>query len=175
MSSFLLLYFSFFLSFSIHWKASDSYDSVLLIDCRFFASLFVKMTTLTDLAVSAAINISSALIFLLAFALLRLQPINDRVYYPKWYIKGVREGEESRERGGGKKRRSLSAMVNLDWRVYLHFLDWTKEALKMPEQELIEHAGLDSVIYLRIYLLGWVCRSKSAFSFRPFPIFVWMF
>ena len=109
------------------------------------------MTTLSDLAVSAAINISSALIFLLAFAILRLQPINDRVYYPKWYIKGVREGEEVRRRG---RRRSISSMVNLDWRVYLHFLDWTKEALKMPEQELIEHAGLDSVIYLRIYLLG---------------------
>ena len=57
------------------------------------------MTTLSDLAVSAAINISSALIFLLAFAILRLQPINDRVYYPKWYIKGVREGEEVRRRG----------------------------------------------------------------------------
>jgi hypothetical protein len=111
------------------------------------------MTTLSDLAVSAAINISSALIFLLAFAILRLQPINDRVYYPKWYIKGLREGPEGRSRGDGK-RSSISALVNLDWRVYLHFLDWTKEALKMPEQELIEHAGLDSVIYLRIYLLG---------------------
>lgn len=28
------------------------------------------------------------------------------------------------------------------------------EALKMPEAELIDHAGLDSVVYIRIYLLG---------------------
>jgi hypothetical protein len=27
-------------------------------------------------------------------------------------------------------------------------------ALQMPEPELIEHAGLDSAVYLRIYLLG---------------------
>nr|CAB3452914.1 unnamed protein product [Digitaria exilis] len=27
-------------------------------------------------------------------------------------------------------------------------------ALKMPEPELIEHAGLDSAVYVRIYLLG---------------------
>ncbi|MCI34527.1 CSC1-like protein, partial [Trifolium medium] len=28
-------------------------------------------------------------------------------------------------------------------------------ALRMPEPELIDHAGLDSVVYLRIYLLGY--------------------
>lgn len=28
-------------------------------------------------------------------------------------------------------------------------------ALKMPELELTDHAGLDSVVYIRIYLLGY--------------------
>jgi hypothetical protein len=28
------------------------------------------------------------------------------------------------------------------------------KALKMPEPELIDHAGLDVVVYLRIYILG---------------------
>lgn len=106
------------------------------------------MTTLSALGASAGINIISAIIFLLAFAILRLQPVNDRVYYPKWYSKGIRHGNK------GGSARSISAIVNLDWRVYVHFLDWTKEALKMPEPELIDHAGLDSAIYLRIYLLG---------------------
>ncbi|KAJ6416329.1 hypothetical protein OIU84_002225 [Salix udensis] len=77
------------------------------------------MATLVDIAVSAAINLLSALIFLLAFAILRIQPFNDRVYFPKWYLKGLRS-----------------------------------KALKMPEPELIDHAGLDSAVYLRIYLMG---------------------
>ncbi|KAH6557658.1 hypothetical protein KP509_1Z101700 [Ceratopteris richardii] len=106
------------------------------------------MTTLSDLGVSAAINITSSVVFLLVFALLRLQPFNDRVYFPKWYLN--RKRQPSKVDGD----RSISDIINLDWRGYVHFLDWTKEALKMPEPELIEHAGLDSAIYLRIYLLG---------------------
>ncbi|MCO5582898.1 hypothetical protein L7F22_036800 [Adiantum nelumboides] len=110
------------------------------------------MTTLSDLAVSAAINITSALVFLLVFALLRLQPINDRVYFPKWYLTRKRQGASIKS--SGSRARSISTIINLDWKGYLHFLDWTKEALRMPEPELIDHAGLDSAIYLRIYLLG---------------------
>jgi hypothetical protein len=34
----------------------------------------------------------------------------------------------------------------------------------MPKDELIEHAGLDSVIYLWIYRIGYVCGS---FMFSP--------
>ncbi|KAG2598207.1 hypothetical protein PVAP13_5KG067200 [Panicum virgatum] len=37
---------------------------------------------------------------------------------------------------------------------YLKFLSWMPAALKMPEDELISHAGLDSAVYLRIYLVG---------------------
>lgn len=104
-------------------------------------------SSLSALGVSAGINLLSAFIFLVAFAVLRFQPVNDRVYYPKWYTKGLRQGSK---RAG----RSLSSIVNLNWKVYLHFLNWTREALHMPEPELIEHAGLDSAIFLRIYILG---------------------
>uniref|UniRef100_A0A0E0JJT2 Calcium permeable stress-gated cation channel 1 n=1 Tax=Oryza punctata TaxID=4537 RepID=A0A0E0JJT2_ORYPU len=97
--------------------------------------------------VSAAINILSAITFLLAFAFLRLQPINDRVYFPKWYLKGARE---SPSHGGAFVRK----FVNLDMRSYLKVLSWMPAALKMPEDELISHAGLDSAVYLRIYLIG---------------------
>ncbi|KAJ7296905.1 hypothetical protein O6H91_Y092800 [Diphasiastrum complanatum] len=106
------------------------------------------MATLQDLGVSAAINISITFLFLIGFAFLKLQPVNDRVYYPKWYIKGLRKG------GTKGDRRSLDKLVNLDYKQYLYFLDWMREALRMPESELIEHAGLDSAVYLRIYLLG---------------------
>jgi calcium permeable stress-gated cation channel len=104
--------------------------------------------TLADIGLAAAINILSAIAFLIAFAFLRLQPINDRVYFPKWYLKGVRNSPS-----GGN---IVSKFVNLDMRSYVRFLGWMPAALKMPEKELIEHAGLDSAVFLRIYLIGYI-------------------
>ncbi|XP_041990183.1 calcium permeable stress-gated cation channel 1-like [Salvia splendens] len=105
------------------------------------------MATFGDIGVAAAFNILSALIFLIAFAFLRLQPFNDRVYFPKWYLKGLRSSPSH-------SGTFVNKIVNLDWRSYIRFLNWVPEALKMPEPELIDHAGLDSAAYLRIYLLG---------------------
>ncbi|KAK6133365.1 hypothetical protein DH2020_032875 [Rehmannia glutinosa] len=105
------------------------------------------MATFGDIGVAAGINILFAVAFLVAFAILRLQPINDRVYFPKWYLKGLRS---SPTHTGS----FVSKFVNLDWRLYVRFLNWVPDALRMPEPELIDHAGLDSAVYLRIYLLG---------------------
>ncbi|KAH9615815.1 hypothetical protein KSS87_022204 [Heliosperma pusillum] len=105
------------------------------------------MADLDDIALSATINLLSALAFLIAFGILRLQPINDRVYFPKWYLKGLRASPSH-------AKRSVTKFVNLDIRMYLRFLKWMPEALRMPEPELIDHAGVDSVVYIRIYLLG---------------------
>ena len=107
------------------------------------------MATLGDIGVSAAINILSAFIFLVAFAVLRLQPFNDRVYFPKWYLKNLRTDPTH---SGAFVRK----FVNLDFRSYIRFLNWMPDALRMPEPALIEHAGLDSAVYLRIYLIGYV-------------------
>ncbi|KHG01781.1 putative membrane C2G11.09 [Gossypium arboreum] len=106
------------------------------------------MATLSDIGVSALINILTAFAFLLAFAVLRIQPVNDRVYLPKWYINGGR----SSPRSGGN---FVAKFVNLDFKTYLTFLNWMPQALKMSESELINHAGLDSAIFLRIYSLGY--------------------
>ncbi|KAK9715036.1 hypothetical protein RND81_06G138600 [Saponaria officinalis] len=105
------------------------------------------MASLADIGVSAGFNLLSALIFLLAFAFLRIQPFNDRVYFPKWYLRGLRNSPMNMGAFVGK-------FVNLDFRSYLKFLNWMPDALKMPESDLIEHAGLDSVVYLRIYIIG---------------------
>ncbi|KAK0588844.1 hypothetical protein LWI29_006184 [Acer saccharum] len=105
------------------------------------------MATLSDIGVSATINILTAFAFFLAFAILRIQPVNDRVYFPKWYLKGLRN---SPLRSGA----FVSKFVNLDFRSYARFLNWMPAALQMPEPELIDHAGLDSAVYLRIYLIG---------------------
>ncbi|XP_031260076.1 calcium permeable stress-gated cation channel 1-like [Pistacia vera] len=104
------------------------------------------MATLEDIAVSAALNILTTFIMLIAFAILRIQPLNDRVYFSKWY----RKGRESPKHGGASARK----FVNLDCRSYIRFLNWIPAALKMTEPELIDHAGLDSAVYLRIYLMG---------------------
>lgn len=105
------------------------------------------MATVLDITVSAAINSLSAVLFLLAFAIFCLQPMNDRVYFPKWYLKGIREAPNT-------SGPLVKKFVNLDFRMYLRFLNWVPAALKMPEPELIDHAGLDSAVYIRIYLLG---------------------
>ncbi|KAL9236594.1 hypothetical protein vseg_011243 [Gypsophila vaccaria] len=105
------------------------------------------MANLSDIGVSAAFNLLSAFIFLLAFALLRIQPFNDRVYFPKWYLRGLRNSPMHTGAFVGK-------IVNLDFKSYLKFLNWMPDALKMPESDLIEHAGLDSAVYLRIYVIG---------------------
>ncbi|KAI5022618.1 hypothetical protein ZWY2020_059540 [Hordeum vulgare] len=107
------------------------------------------MATIYDIAVGAAFNIVTAVAFLLLFAFLRLQPVNDRVYFPKWYLKGTRTSPAS---AGATV--AAAKYINLDMRSYLKFLSWMPAALKMPDDELIQHAGLDSVIYLRIYRTG---------------------
>ncbi|OIT04770.1 PREDICTED: CSC1-like protein At3g21620 [Nicotiana attenuata] len=105
------------------------------------------MASLSDIGVAAAINILSACVFLIAFAILRIQPVNDRVYFPKWYLKGLRSSPLH-------SGTIVNKFVNLDFRAYLKFLNWMPAALQMPEPELIDHAGLDSAVYLRIYLIG---------------------
>jgi hypothetical protein len=118
------------------------------------------MATVRDICVAAGFNVATAVAFLLAFAFLRLQPVNDRVYFPKWYLKGMRDSPSS---AGA----AVTKYVNIDWRSYFKFLSWIPAALKMPEEELIEHAGLDSVVYLRIYRTGYVC---SSFMFLLFVV-----
>ncbi|KAL5842449.1 hypothetical protein ACOSQ3_013052 [Xanthoceras sorbifolium] len=117
------------------------------------------MATIADIGVAAALNLISAFIFLIAFALLRIQPFNDRVYFPKWYLKGLRDSPTNA--GAFVKK-----FVNVDFRSYVKFLNWMPAALKMPEPELIEHAGLDSAVYLRIYLIGLKI-------FVPITFFAW--
>lgn len=106
------------------------------------------MASLEDIGVSALINLIGAFAFLLAFAFLRLQPVNDRVYFPKWYINGARSSPRHRGNFVGK-------FVNLNFATYLTFLNWMPQAMKMKESEIIEHAGLDSAVFLRIYILGY--------------------
>lgn len=108
------------------------------------------MATLTDIGLSAVINIVSAFLFLLLFKVLKTQPANGRVYFPKLYLKGLRTG------GNRKFDRSMTKFFNLNYHAYLRVLDWCRPALQMSEDELIHHAGLDTALFLRVFVLGLV-------------------
>jgi hypothetical protein len=97
------------------------------------------MASLGVIGLAAAVNILTAFACLIAFAILRIQPINYRVYFPKWYLKGLRS---SPLQGGA----SVSKFVNIDFRSYIRFLNWMPAALQMPEPELVEHAGLYTTV-----------------------------
>ena len=65
------------------------------------------MGSLTEIGVSAGINILSALGFLLAFAVLRIQPINDRVYFQN----GTSKGQEAAQGTWELLSQSLSMRI----------------------------------------------------------------
>ena len=112
------------------------------------------MASLGDIGLAAAINILCAFAFLLAFAILRIQPVNDRVYFPKWYLEGLRSSPL-------QAGTFVTKFVNLDFKSYIRFLKWMPAALQMPEPELLDHADLDSAVYLGIYLLGYAPINHS--------------
>jgi hypothetical protein len=111
------------------------------------------MTSLNDIGISALVNCCSALIFILCFIIFQVQPMNDRVYHPKLYIK-------DKQRKGSPSSRShhryLERYFENEFRPYFMSFRWISLALQMSEQKLIEHAGLDAVVYLRIYQIGYI-------------------
>lgn len=111
------------------------------------------MTTLQDIGVSALVNIGLTILFLLSFVFLSIQPVNDIVYYPKLYIRGIRK---ERPRASPRPLKPVEKYVNLEVSHYMRLLDWAKSALRKTEDDIIQHSGLDSAVYLRIFLVGLV-------------------
>lgn len=122
-----------------------------------------------DVVTAAWINIVTSIGLLLAFAVLKNQPMNARVYYPKWFLRGQKQkvtgelnaGSRTPTSGGttcdqarSTNGHSMNRYVNLNVKSYAHVMDWIWTTLRMRETELIEHAGLDSAVLLRVFLLG---------------------
>lgn len=107
------------------------------------------MATVGDIAVSAFVNILLWFLFLAAFAFMRIQPVNDRVYFPKFYLSAGRRNPRSGETNWVWKHFSLNV-----WSWMRAFLGWMPEALRTSQASVIRDAGLDSAVYLRIYILG---------------------
>ncbi|KAG2239164.1 hypothetical protein Bca52824_090024 [Brassica carinata] len=108
------------------------------------------MASINDIGVAAAINIVTAIAFLIAFAILRIQPVNDRVYFPKWYLKGLRTS--SIQTGGfGSK------FINLDFRLKIFFpiacvaftamvpVNWTNKGLDRLKHTNISYSDIDKL------------------------------
>ncbi|CAN7059653.1 unnamed protein product [Brassica oleracea var. botrytis] len=74
--------------------------------------LHTPISSINEIGVAEAINIVTSIAFLIAFAILRIQPVNDIAYFPKWYLKGL--GTSSIQTGGfGSK------FINLDFMSYV--------------------------------------------------------
>jgi hypothetical protein len=112
------------------------------------------MATLRDIGVSALVNVGLVILFLLSFVFLSVQPVNDRVYFPKLYIKGVRKG---RPRASPRQLKPIEKYFNLEFYQYMRLFEWAKSALRKNEDDIIQHAGLDSAVFLRVFLVGLVC------------------
>jgi hypothetical protein len=109
-----------------------------------------------ELVTAAGINILTCVAFLAGFALLKNQPLNTRVYYPRWFVNGEEDRLSDFVRLGNKKGSVTGQYVNLNWKSYAHVMDWVVITLRMPEEELIQLVGLDSAVFLRIFRLGYV-------------------
>lgn len=107
-----------------------------------------------DLLTSFWINVIATVALLIFFALFKNQPLNFRVYFPRWYVHGMDERVEDFVIVGESKRKA-GRYVNLSWKSYAHTMDWIWSTLRMTEAELIELVGLDSTVLLRIFLLGY--------------------
>uniref|UniRef100_A0A1D1YU57 Putative membrane protein C2G11.09 n=1 Tax=Anthurium amnicola TaxID=1678845 RepID=A0A1D1YU57_9ARAE len=107
------------------------------------------MATVGDIAVSAVVNILLWFVFLAGFAFMRIQPVNDRVYFPKLYISTGRKNPRAGETNWVWKNFSLNVGSWVGG-----FFGWMPNALRMSQSDIIRYAGLDSAVYLRIYILG---------------------
>ncbi|KAL2527658.1 Phosphoribulokinase [Abeliophyllum distichum] len=96
------------------------------------------MATLGDIGVSAVINILGAFAFLLAFALLRTQPINDRVYFLKWE--------------GLKSKIDIERRVKYFKLVYLFDDDFTISWIPCGRKLTCSYPGIKSTYDPKMYL-----------------------
>ena len=108
----------------------------------------------SDVLASFVLNTWTALGFLLGFALLKNQPVNSRVYFPRWYMKGQDERIDDFI-DLGKEKTKAARYINLNIKSYGHMMDWIWKTLRMTEAELIELVGLDSTVLLRVFWLGY--------------------
>lgn len=94
-----------------------------------------------DLATSAGINILFAIIFLSLYSVFRKQPGNAGVYFTRHLL---------RESNAGKEDEAFH-FDNL-----LPSVSWVRQAWDPTEQEVLASAGLDALVFLRVFVFRFV-------------------
>eukprot|EP01018_Ginkgo_biloba_P006585 Gb_06755 [translate_table: standard] len=87
------------------------------------------------LMTSAGVNIGLCILFFSLYSILRKQPGNYYVYFPRKLAK-----EQANLQGSFSLERLVPSA------------SWIMEAWKLSEQELLTVAGLDAVVFLRIFI-----------------------
>ncbi|KAH7299865.1 hypothetical protein KP509_24G034200 [Ceratopteris richardii] len=95
-------------------------------------------TRLSGLVLTAAINIMLEVLFFALYSIFRKQPSNANIYLA---------ARIQREKGSSTHGPRHFALEN-----YLPSSDWLKEAWKLSENEIMAIAGLDSLVFIRIYV-----------------------
>ncbi|KAH6830386.1 hypothetical protein C2S53_007552 [Perilla frutescens var. hirtella] len=92
---------------------------------------------LSALLTSVGINVALCFLFLILYTILRNRPSNAELYVPRLVAEGkLQEDDES---GVGR---------------FFSSLKWVKRAWQPTEDELLEHSGLDAVVFMRIFTFG---------------------
>ncbi|XP_077219360.1 early-responsive to dehydration stress protein (ERD4) isoform X6 [Tasmannia lanceolata] len=90
-----------------------------------------------SLLASAGINIGLALVVLSLFSILKKQPSNAVVYYPRHL---------SKQHHISFPQTTLSR--------FLPSVSWIRRAFSVTEQEILQHSGLDALVVIRLFKLG---------------------
>lgn len=93
-----------------------------------------------SLFASAAINIGLALFLLSLFSILKKQPSNADVYYARRLSKNHRV--------------SFDSYFTL--RRYLPSVSWISRAFRVTQDEILDTAGLDALVVIRLFKFGLV-------------------
>lgn len=91
-----------------------------------------------SLIASAAINIGLALVLLSLFSILKKQPSNADIYYARRLSKDHRIDFDS----------------ILTLRRYLPSVSWISHAVRVSEDEILDTAGLDALVVIRLFKFG---------------------
>lgn len=101
-----------------------------------------------SLIASAAINIGLALLLLSLFSILKKQPSNADIYYARRLAKN--------------QQIPFDSIFTL--RRYLPSVSWISHAFRVSEDEILDSAGLDALVVIRLFKFGSV-RSCTYFFF----------
>ena len=95
-----------------------------------------------SLLASAAINIGLAFMILSLFSVLKKQPSNASIYYARLL---------------SKRQYNIIPLSNdstFTFRRFLPSISWIPRAFRVTEDEIIEIAGLDALVVIRLFKFG---------------------